>query len=339
MMLERIDEAVRTGARLERACELAGISARCVQRWRAPGNEEDGRKGPLATPGNKLSPKERQAVLDAANAPDYRDLSPQQIVPLLADKGIYLASESTVYRILREEKMLARRASSRPPVARPKEHVAQGPNEVWSWDISYLPSVVRGEFFYLYMVIDIWSRRIVGWAVHEQESAAHGARLIEDTAKTLGIARHRLALHSDNGGPMKGSTMLAKLKQLGIAASFSRPHTSNDNPYSESLFRTAKYRPDYPRRPFESIEAARTWVAQFVRWYNQEHLHSALRFVTPDDRHFGRQEAILENRANVYADARDRKPERWTKQTRNWTPVGDVHLNPEHKPQAKDAAA
>ena len=339
MMLQRIDEAVRAGARLERACELAGISARCVQRWRAPGNADDGRKGPLTTPGNKLSAKERRTVIDTANKPEYRDLSPQQIVPLLADRGIYLASESTVYRILREEKMLARRASSRPPVTRPKAHVATGPGRVWSWDITYLPSVVRGEFFYLYLVLDIWSRKIVGWAIHEQESSDHSARLIEETARTLGIPRHRLVLHSDNGSPMKGSTMLAKLTQLGIAASFSRPHTSNDNPYSESLFRTAKYRPNYPRHPFESIEAARTWVAQFVRWYNTEHLHSALRFVTPDDRHFGRQDAILKNRKKVYTAAREGKPERWAKQTRNWTPVGDVHLNPEHKPPAEAVVA
>lgn len=339
MILERIDEATRAGTRLEQACELAGISPRCVQRWRAPGNAQDRRKGPLSTPGNKLSEPERQTVIETANTPGYRDLSPQQIVPLLADKGIYLASESTVYRILREEKMLTRRESSRPPVTRPKAHVATGPDEVWSWDITYLPSVVRGEFFYLYLVLDIWSRKIVGWAIHEQESSEHSARLIEQTARTRGIPRDRLVLHSDNGSPMKGSTMLAKLRQLGIATSFSRPHQSNDNPYSESLFRTAKYRPNYPRRPFESIEAARAWVAQFVRWYNTEHLHSALRFVTPDDRHFGREDAILANRNEVYTAARQGKPERWAAQTRNWTQVGEVHLNPEHKPQTKAAVA
>ena len=167
--------------------------------------------------------------------------------------------------------MLARRESSRPPVTRPEAYVAQGPGEVWSWDITYLPSVVRGSFFYLYLV-DIWSRKIVGWAVHEQESAAHGARLIDEAARALGIERHRLVLHSDNGGPMKASTMLATLQRLGIVPSFSRPHQSNDNPFSESLFRTAKYRPDYPSRPFASLKAARTWVADFVRWYNTKHI-------------------------------------------------------------------
>lgn len=338
-MLELIDAATQAGARLERACEVAGISARCVQRWRAPGNEEDRRRGPLTTPGNKLSAKERQKVLNTANAPEYRDLSPKQIVPRLADAGIYLASESTVYRILREEKMLTRRETSRPPVARPKEHVATGPGEVWSWDITYLPSAVRGQFYYLYLVVDIWSRKIVGWAVHEQESAAHGVRLIDEAARALGIECHRLVLHADNGGPMKASTMLATLQRLGIVPSFSRPHQSNDNPYSESLFRTAKYRPNYPRRPFASLEATRTWVADFVRWYNTRHLHSALRFVTPDDRHFRREKAILAARVKVYADARARNPERWSAGTRNWTPVGDVHLNPELKPQSETAAA
>jgi transposase InsO family protein len=339
MILERIDDATRAGARLERACELAGVSARCVQRWRAPGNAEDRRNGPLTTPGNKLTAEERQKVLAVANAPRYRDLSPKQIVPQLADEGLYLASESTVYRILHEEKMLARRVSSRPPVTRPKAHVATGPGEVWSWDITYLASLVRGEFFYLYLVVDIWSRKIVGWAVHEQESAAHGARLIDEAARALGIPRHRLVLHADNGGPMKASTMLATLQRLGIVPSFSRPHQSNDNPFSESLFRTAKYRPNYPSRPFASLEDARTWVRDFVRWYNTTHLHSALRFVTPDDRHFGREDAILAARAKVYAAARQRHPQRWSAETRNWTPVGDVHLNPEANPQRETSAA
>ncbi len=154
MILELIDEAILAGARLERACEVIGVSARCLQRWRSPGHTEDGRRGPVTAPGNKLTAPERRQILDVANAPRYRDLSPKQIVPQLADAGIYLGSESTVYRILREEKMLARRASSRPPVTRPKAHVATGPGEVWSWDITYLPSVVRGDFYYLYLLID-----------------------------------------------------------------------------------------------------------------------------------------------------------------------------------------
>jgi len=339
LILALIDEAIRAGARLERACEVLGIRARCVQRWRTPGHEQDRRRGPLETPGNKLTAEERRKVLTLVNEPRYRDLSPKQIVPLLADEGIYVASESTIYRILREEKMLTHRSASRPPVNPPKAHVATGPGEVWSWDITYLPSTVRGRFFYLYLALDIWSRKIVGWAVHEEESAAHGARLIDEAAKALRIPRHKLVLHSDNGSPMRGSTMLATLQRLGIVPSFSRPHQSNDNPFSESLFRTAKYRPNYPKQPFASIEAARAWVQDFVRWYNTEHLHSALRFVTPDDRHFGREEAILAARARVYARARERHPERWAARTRDWTPAGAVHLNPETKPQPEPSPA
>lgn len=339
MILALVDEAIRAGARLEHACEVVGISARCMQRWRASGQEEDRRRGPLTTPGNKLTAEEHRKVLALVNAPRYRDLSPKQIVPLLADEGIYVASESTIYRILREEKMLAHRSSSRPPVTRPKAQVATGPGEVWSWDITYLPAAVRGRFYYLYLTLDIWSRKIVGWAVHEEESAAHAARLIDEAAKALQIPRHKLALHSDNGSPMKGSTMLATLQRLGIVPSFSRPHQSNDNPFSESLFRTAKYRPNYPKRPFASLDAARAWVADFVRWYNTAHLHSALRFVAPDDRHFGRQEAILAARAKVYAEARERHPERWPTGIRDWTPVGAVHLNPEIDPEQEAVAA
>jgi len=339
MILALLDEAIEAGARLERACAHVGISVRCVQRWRRPGSRQDERKGPHTAPGNKLSAPERQAVLDLVNTPEYRDLSPKQIVPALADRGLYLASESTLYRVLREQSMLAHRSLARPPVARPRALVATGPGEVWSWDISYLPRDVRGQYFYLYLVLDVWSRRIVGWAVHEEESAAYGARLVEQAARELGIPPDQLVLHADNGGPMRGSTMLATLQRLGIVPSFSRPHQSNDNAYSESLFRTAKYQPGFPLRPFASLAEARAWAESFVRWYNTEHRHSALRFVTPDDRHFGREEKILAARAKVYAQARERNPERWAGSTRDWTPAGDVHLNPEPRARRKDPAA
>jgi transposase InsO family protein len=161
----------------------------------------------------------------------------------------------------------------------------------------------------------------------------HGARLLAETARAEGVPPDQLVLHSDNGGPMTGSTMLATLQRLGILPSFSRPGVSDDNPFSESLFRTLKYRPGYPSRPFRSLEEARSWVAGFVRWYNTQHLHSALRFVTPEDRHAGREEAILEARRQVYEAARRHRPERWSRDVRNWTPVGDVTLNP-----ANDAA-
>lgn len=329
MILDLVAEAVRTGARREKACEVVGVDLRTIERWSKPGAEEDRRRGPRTQPANKLSPAERAEVVEVVNAPEHRDLSPKQIVPRLADEGRYLASESTLYRILREEGLLAHRERSRPPVARPREHVATAPCQVWSWDITYLRSAVRGRFYYLYLVLDVWSRKIVGWAVHEEESMEHGARLVEAVCAELGLTPEDLVLHADNGGPMKGSTMLATLQRLGIVPSFSRPHTSDDNPYSESLFRTLKYRPEYPSRPFASLEEARAWVAAFVRWYNTEHLHSSLRFVSPDDRHFGREDAVLAHRRRVYTAARRVHPERWSGATRNWDPVGAVTLNPE----------
>jgi len=339
VILALLDEAQRSGARLGSACEALGISKRAVERWRAQGVGDDRREGPKSPPPNKLTQQERQAIVSAMNSPEYRDLSPNQIVPLLADKGIYLGSESSFYRILREEDLLHHREPSRPAAhVRPSEKVATGPNQVWSWDITYLPSPVRGLFFYLYLVIDIWSRKIVGWEVHPLEDMSLSSAMIRRLCEENDITPNQLELHADNGGPMKGATMLATLEKLGVAASFSRPHVSDDNPYSESLFRTLKYRPEYPRRPFESIEAAIAWVAGFVRWYNNEHLHSAISFVTPSDRHAGRAAALLKNRAEVYEQARRRNPSRWSGRTRNWTPPTEVVLNGSLQ-HAMDAAA
>jgi putative transposase len=195
-------------------------------------------------------------------------------------------------------------------------------------DITYLRAPVRGMFYYLYLLEDLYSRRIVGWQVLDAESAEAAALLVERTCAALDADASKLHLHSDNGGPMKGATMLATLQRLGIVASFSRPRVSDDNPFPESLFRTLKYRPGFPNRPFRDIEEARQWVTAFVRWYNEQHLHSALNFVTPNDRYFGRDAAILAARHLVYQHARRRHPERWSRETRNWTPAPAVTLNP-----------
>ena len=328
MILVLLDEAQRSGARLGPACETLGISKRTVERWRGQGVRDDRRKGPHSPPPNRLTQQERQKIVATLNIPEYRDLSPNQIVPKLADKGDYLASESSFYRILREEDLLHHREPSRPAVhTRPNEKVATGRNQVWSWDITYLASPVRGLFFYLYLVMDVWSRKIIGWEISSVEDMALSSAMIRRLCEENDIAPDQLKLHADNGGPMKGATMLATLEKLGVAASFSRPRVSDDNPYSESLFRTLKYRPEYPRRPFESIEAANIWVAGFVRWYNEEHLHSEISFVTPSDRHAGRDIAILKNRAEVYEQARKKNPNRWSGKTRNWTAPKTVVLN------------
>lgn len=330
MILELIDEAVAAGARLFKACELLGISVRSTERWREDLDADDKRAGPLTEPSHKLTEAERKSILEVSNSPEFRDKSPRQIVPLLADRGVYIASESSFYRVLHEEGQMQHRGRARPRKSnKPKEHVATGPNQVWCWDITYLRSSVRGAFYYLYLIVDIYSRKIVGWWVDDEESMDIAADLIDRVTREQNIASDALVLHADNGGPMKGSTMLATLHRLGVLASFSRPRVSDDNPYAEALFRTLKYRPGYPRKPFVSLDHARAWVAGFVAWYNDEHLHSAIRYVTPNDRHARRDPRILAGRHRVYKAAKARTPRRWTRQTRNWTPVGAVALNPE----------
>jgi transposase InsO family protein len=310
---------------------VLGLSVRTVERWRGA-HPEDARHGPRHAPANKFSVADRRTLLDTATSVLYRDLSPHQIVPRLADLGTYLGSESTFYRVLRAAELLAHRGRAKAPERRPpRAHVATQPDQVWSWDITYLKTPVRGLFFYLYLMMDVWSRKIVGWNVYDVESAELAAALFTDTCTRYQVDPRGIVLHADNGGPMKGATMVATLERLGVLASFSRPSVSNDNPFSESLFRTLKYRPDYPTQPFADLAAARAWVLVFVRWYNTEHLHSAIRFVTPADRHAGRDLAVLAARHLVYARARRTNPDRWSGATRNWSPITVVELNPDHR--------
>jgi transposase InsO family protein len=228
--------------------------------------------------------------------------------------------------------LLQHRGRAKAPVRRPaRAHVATGPNQLWSWDITYLKTPVRGVFEYLYLMLDVWSRKIVGWAVHEVESAECAAALVLAICRAQRLDPTGIVLHADNGGPMKGATMVVTLERLGVLPSFSRPGVSNDNPYSEALFRTLKYRPEFPTQPFADLGAARAWVEAFVHWYNTEHLHSAIRFVTPADRHAGRDTARLLARRAVYTRARRRTPARWSGAIRNWTPITAVRLNPEHE--------
>ena len=323
---------MRRGARLKPAARMLGLTCRTIQRWRNQNGGYDRRNGPKTAPANKLTATERQQVLAVANSPEHRDLSPRQIVPRLADQGRYIASESTFYRILRAENQLVHRERCRPVThRRPKEKKSTGPCQVWSWDITYLKSTVRGQFFYLYMMLDVWSRKIMAAQVYPAERDQNSSLLFTDAICHHNIDPEGLILHSDNGSPMKGSTMLATLQHLGVMPSFSRPQVSNDNPYSESLFRTLKYRPEYPSQPFASIQEAQRWVDRFVQWYNTEHRHSEIRFVTPDERHYGKEKAILDKRKDVYELARQKNPNRWTSQTRNWEPIEVVILNPAPK--------
>jgi putative transposase len=335
-----VDEAVKAGARLESACKEAGVDVRTVQRWKRRPGGEDRRRGPITRPANALTTAEEQDLVDLLSSPEFVDLSPNQVVPKLADMKIYKASERTMYRVLKKRKLLAHRGRARPRTSkRPPERRATGPCQSWSWDITYLRSPVRGVFWLLYMVVDVWSRKIVAAKVHDHESDELAAALLQQAYRREGARPGQLGVHSDNGPAMKGQTLLIKLKDLGVSNTFSRPHTSDDNPFSEALFRTMKYRPDYPDGAFASIEAAQAWVDAFVRWYNEDHQHSGIRFVTPAQRHAGLDVGILENRRQVYAEARARRPSRWTRGTRDWTRIEVVRLNPHTQGSPVEAPA
>lgn len=343
MAIDLIEEAVKAGAREVPACELLGISSRTLRRWRSGESLTDQRATAAAERDypQALSADERAQIIELCNSEAYKSLPPSQIVPRLADEGRYLASESTFYRVLRQHNQVSHRGRARPPrtVSRPDTLVARGPNQVWSWDITYLPGPIKGQFYRLYMILDIYSRMVVGWEIHHEERAEYAASLITKSCLRQGITRNQLVLHSDNGAPMKGATMLATLQKMGVMPSFSRPSVSDDNPYSEALFHTLKYTPAYPEKAFASIEAARDWVQRFVTWYNTEHRHSGIKFVTPEERHKGLDHQILAQREVTYEKAKQARPERWKgRRTRDWCHCTEVWLNPpkEHDRHAKN---
>jgi transposase InsO family protein len=329
-----IDEATGAGASLTAACAALGLSSRTLQRWRDPAGGIRPDRRPDATrpvPCNALSAAERDEIVATCTAPEFASLPPSQIVPRLADQGRYIASDSSMYRVLRERGQNHRRGRARPAPRHkpPTSFEAKGPCEVWSWDITWMPGPVAGIFFYLYLIVDIYSRKIVGWEVHERESAELGGGLLQRAIWAERCVARPVVLHADNGSAMKGATMKVTMERLGVIPSFSRPRVSNDNPFSEALFRTCKYVPTWPTKGFASLEAARTWVAGFVRWYNTEHRHSAIRFVTPDQRHQGEDRLLLTSRHQVYECARAARPQRWSGKTRNWSPIRPVWLNPD----------
>lgn len=334
-MSEAIAQARAEGARLGSACAAVGLTLRTFQRWhggetlKADARRREHRpEDRVYNPPNRLSQAERDAALALVNAPRFASSSPHQIVAILADEGHYLASESTLYRLLRAADQLTPRAHKAPPRPRPRPWEATGPHQVWSWDITYLATTVRGAFFYLYLILDLYSRKIVGWEVYPEESAEHAAEVFKRAHLREAVGVADLVLHSDNGAPMKGATMLSTLQHLGVVPSFSRPSVSNDNPYSEAGFATLKGSPAFPEKPFADLPQARSWVATFVAWYNETHRHSALKFVTPDQRHRGEDRDLLAQRDALYQAAKAENPERWSGPTRNWKPPASVLLNP-----------
>lgn len=328
-ILGLLKEAIEAGARQSSACEVIGLPARTLQRWRKSPEHGDRRPQRVQSPPNRLTEMERQRIVKIANSPEFGHQPPCQIVPQLADKGIYIGSESTIYRVLRSAGQIKHRGRANAPVwKKPEPLRATAPNQLYSWDITYLPTTVKGRHYYLYMFLDIFSRKAVGWAVYENELSDLASDVLRDVCTREKIQPGQVVLHSDNGNPMKGASMLAMMQELGVARSLSRPSVSNDNPYSESQFRTMKCHPMYPRKPFADLTEARKWVAQFIHWYNEQHRHSSIGFVTPSQRHAGLDIKLLKHREKVYEEARLRHPNRWCGKTRDWTRVDEVHLNP-----------
>jgi transposase InsO family protein len=336
ILVRDIEQACADGARLASACALAGIDAGTLRRWKAGDGLAQGDRRPGADrpiPAHALSEAERARIIEIANEPRFADTPPARIVPALADEGIYIASESSFHRVLRAHGQMNRRGRAQPPRTSrpPTTHIATNPAEVWCWDVTFLPAQIQGCWFYLYLILDLYSRKIVGFEVHDTDSAEHAAHLARRTALAEGVHAMpvRPVLHGDNGATLKATTVLAMLHWLGIKPSYSRPRVSDDNAFAEALFRTAKYRPEFPPKGFADLDSARQWAARFVHWYNQEHRHSGIRYVTPAQRHAGQDGRVLDARHALYQDARQRNPQRWSGPTRNWTPIGAVTLNPE----------
>lgn len=333
---QAVETACRSGARLEKACEVVGLDARTLQRWRTADGSvcADGR--PMAVrekPSHALSHAEQAEIVRVANEPRFTDTPPARIVAALADEGRYVASESSFHRVLKAHGQMQHRGRSKAPTERrpPSTHEATAPRQLWSWDMTYLPMTVAGRWLYLYLILDVFSRKVVGYEVHETDEGSHAAQLAKRTALAEGL--HALdckpVLHGDNGATFKATTVLAMLHWLQIKPSYSRPRVSDDNAFVESLFRTAKYRPEFPAAGFADLADARSWAHRFVRWYNHEHRHSGIRYVTPDERHDGRDRELLSKRHALYQQARESNPRRWSGPTRNWTPIERVTLNPD----------
>ena len=285
------------------------------------------RKGASKRMPRKLTATEKKEILDTACSNRFADTNPYQIVAILLEEGTYIASPSSFYRVLRDHDLIHHRRKGRPGnrKAAPSELIATGPNQVWSWDITWLKTAVSGIFLYAYVIIDVWSRKIVGWEVHLTESDEIAAALFKRLASEQDL--HGVRLHSDNGNPMKGSTMIMMLYSLGILPSFSRPRVSDDNAFSESLFKTLKYTAGFPKY-FSDLVHARCWMADFVNWYNDKHRHSGIGYITPNQRHSGMGNEIMTKRNTTLLKAHESRPERWSRKPSLWNETEIVYLNP-----------
>jgi len=304
---ERLADSIGVSA----ACQALGVPRSSLYRARQVPSKPSGGSAARPTPERALSPQERATVLETLNGERFQDDAPREVYATLLDEGIYLCHWRTMYRILNaEEQVRERRNQLRHPIYTKPELLATAPNQVWSWDITKLRGPVKWSYYYLYVILDIFSRYVPGWLIAEHESAQLAETLITQTCTKQGIQPHQLTLHSDRGGPMIAKSIKQLMIDLKVAKSHSRPHTPDDNPYSEAQFKTLKYRPDYPSR-FDSQTTARAWARVFFQWYNHQHHHTGLGLLTPAVVHSGQASVILAQRQHVLLAAYEAHPERF----------------------------
>ena len=320
-------QTLSTDVGVQAACQAFGVSRASYYRHHAEVCRPHSSQRP--TPPRALSPRERQSVLDTLHSDRFVDLAPREVYATLLDEGDYLCSIRTMYRILDEnDEVKERRNQLRHPVYQKPELLATEPNRVWSWDITKLLGPVKWSYFYLYVILDIFSRYAVGWMVAERESATLAKRLIHETCCKQEIDPGQLTLHADRGSSMKSKPVALLLSDLGVTKTHSRPHTSDDNPFSESQFKTLKYRPDFPKR-FGSLEDARAFCQTFFNWYNKEHRHSGIALLTPESVHYGKARDVLKGRQDVLLAAYNDHPERFVRKPPVPQPLHEaVWINP-----------
>jgi putative transposase len=322
---ERLGEQIG----VKQACALLSVPRSRLYRARQPQTQGVARRLPAAA----LSSQEREQVRQMLNSQRFQDKAPRQVYAALLDEGAYLCHWRTMYRVLAvHDEVRERRNLLTHPTYHKPELLATAPNQVWSWDITKLRSSVKWTYYYLYVLLDIYSRYVVGWMMAERETAALAQELVETSCQRQGIQREQLTLHADNGGPMRAKSLALLLDDLGVSPSHSRPHTSDDNPFSEAQFKTLKYHPGYPNR-FSSIQDARVWARPFFDWYNHDHYHTGLNLLTPASVHYGQAAAICQQRQMVMNAAYAAHPERFS----NGLPVvaappKEVWINPPSKP-------
>jgi putative transposase len=317
------------------ACDALGVSRAVVYRQRQPARPLVARPAPPRA----LAPGERQVVLDTLHAERFLDQAPAQVHATLLDEGVYLCSPRTMYRLLdgADELKERRNQVARPHFVKP-ELSATHPNALWSWDITKLLGPAKWTYFYLYVILDVFSRYVVGWMVAPRESAALAERLIEDTCAKQRIAPGQLTLHADRGSSMRSKPVALLLADLGVVKTHSRPHVSNDNPYSEAQFKTLKYCPAFPER-FGALEDARAFGQRFFAWYNNAHHHSGLGYLTPAMVHYGMADGVRDQRTTVLAAAYTAHPERFVRGVPRPAPVPTtVWINPPPKKSACEDA-